>query len=224
MKKILLTAIAATALASSAFADVYNDATNDVGTFNANLDIVSLEITNNATDLFFSLNAAINNPGWGNYMFAIKTPAASSSTTNPWGRPITFNTTPINFWVGTWTDSGGGSQLWQFTGSWAQIGSPANWTFSGSNYSFNIPLATLGLVVGDTINFDVFSSGTDGGNGAIDSLNDPTQTVANGDWNGSYNSTTSSSFQVVPEPSTYALLALSAAGLAGYMARRRNRK
>jgi len=82
-------------------------------------------------------------------------------------------------------------------------------------------LSSMGLAVGDTINFDIFTSGTGGGDAAIDSLNDPNVTTSS--WTGSYNSTLSSAYEVVPEPSTYALSAVSFAAAAGYVARRRAR-
>ena len=223
MKKFILTLFIAAVLTTALSAQTsYFDATNDTALSAPNQDIASLEASNNATDVVMTLSMLVNNPGWGNYMVGIKTPAAASSTTNPWGRPITFSSTPINYWIGTWTDGGGGSQLWSYNGtSWTNNGALSSFVFSASTNKavMTLSLASLGLAVGDTFNFDVFSSGSGGGDAAIDSLNDPNVTTSS--WTGSYNSTLSSSYQVVPEPSTYALLALSAFGLAGYAARRR---
>ena len=226
MKTIRLITASALMASTSAFAQssAYNDATNDTVLAAPNQDIASLEISNNATDVVMTLSMLVNNPGWGNYMVGIKTPAVASSTTNPWGRPITFTSTPINYWIGTWTDGGGGSQLWAYNGSsWSNTGALGSFTFSSTTNKavMTFSLSSMGLTVGDIFNFEVFSSGSGGGDAAIDSLNDPNVTTS--DWGGTYNSTLSSSYEVVPEPSTYALLALSAAALGGYVIRRRRR-
>jgi hypothetical protein len=82
-------------------------------------------------------------------------------------------------------------------------------TPTGFAYSFSSPQATSinglgGSVTTNAITgFQAYVSGAGGGTGGDFFVNSPT---------------------VVPEPSTYALLALSAAGLAGYTARRRARK
>jgi hypothetical protein len=89
-------------------------------------------------------------------------------------------------------------------------------------------LASLGLAINDTFYFDAYSSGG-GVDSAIDALANPNVSITS--WGGPYTSSTVgsggtglNSYQVVPEPSTYALLALSGAGLVGYIARRRARK
>lgn len=223
MKKLLMTVFTA-AMLMPAGAATYNDLTNDTVLAAPNQDIASLEVSNNLADVVMTLTMAVNNPGWGNYMVGIKTPAAPASTTNPWGRPITFSSTPINYWIGTWTDVGGGNQIWSFNGtSWSQTGSLSSFVFSSTTNQavMTFSLASMGLTTNDSISFDVFSSGTGGGDAAIDSLNDPNVTTSN--WSGSYNSTLSSSYQLVPEPSTYALLALGGAALGGYVIRRRRR-
>jgi hypothetical protein len=89
-------------------------------------------------------------------------------------------------------------------------------------------LATLGLGDGDTFYFDAYSSGGGGSDSAIDALANPNVSITS--WSQTYTSSTVGSgglglnAYTVPEPSTYALLALSGIGLAGYIARRRSRK
>ncbi|HMO52117.1 MAG TPA: PEP-CTERM sorting domain-containing protein [Kiritimatiellia bacterium] len=210
MKKLAVFLVSAF-IAGQSHATVYNDATGDTF-FGGHMDILSVEVLDDLTDISFNITLNAANPGWGNYMVGIST-TAGGSTANPWLRPITFNGNPIDFWVGTWTDGGGGSQFWSYDGAnWNNQGVAGNFATGPTTVSFSLTLASLGLGVGDTLFFDVFSSGTGGGDAAIDSLNDPNQTVAG--WGDSYNATLSSSYTIVPEPASFTLLALGGAVVA----------
>jgi hypothetical protein len=262
MKNTLLT-IVATALfvlpanlqAAQGTSSPYTDAVNDIGpgiaTAGGTLDILGMEVTNNAADITFTLsvNGNINtNSGgvdWGKFMIGIATGGSGSTTGNGWGRPINLSS-PIggmDYWIGSWVDGGsGGAQLWAYVGGTNGGGTGGAWNeltnnvpgFSTSpgatsTLTYTASLASLGLAINDTFYFDAYSSGGGGGDSAVDALANPNVSITN--WAGPYTSSTTgdgglglNSYQVVPEPSTIALLTLSALGVAGYAARRRARK
>jgi len=242
MKKILLSMIAAAAFAvGAANAQLFSDAVGDIdASFGSagegTLDILSTEVSNPLpTDVRFNItvNGDISTTDWGNFMIGIATGGAgdTSANGNGWGRPISLNS-PIggmNYWIGSWVNGGGGAQLWSYDGtSWTEetalapgISLTAGAT---SQIQITMPLANIGSPTG-TWYFDVYSSGSGGGDSAVDALSNPN--VAITAWSGPYTSSENppgTGISAVPEPSTYALLALSAAAIGGYMARRRARK
>jgi hypothetical protein len=92
-------------------------------------------------------------------------------------------------------------------------------TLGGSEITYTLSLATLGLNVGDTFYFDAYSSGGGGGDGAVDALANPNISVNS--WGDTYTSGGSNpifSYTVVPAPGVIAL-----AGVAGLLRRRRTR-
>lgn len=213
------------ALASlnSVRATIYSDATGDTF-FGGILDIVQVEVTNSASDIFFtiSLSASIANPNdWGNYMVGIDSvPGGDSSTPvgNPWSRPISMSS-GMDFWLGSWVNGGGGRQLWQYSGSWSQI-NQTGVSIGAQSVTFSASLANLGLNIGDTFNFDVYASGADGDPGAVDSLSNPNMTI--NDWNVPYQNGPVSSYTIVAEPTAFALLGLGGLILLQRFVRRRS--
>lgn len=215
--------------AAMAHADVYNDATGDtfLSPNDPHMDIASIEITNDASKLYLTLQlaGAIDNPNWGKYGVLMDTrTGGTNDPSNGWFRPI--QTTNLNdFWVGSWVDSGGGAQVWEFDG--------ANWfektaTYSGvqitqdlsqaaaGKVSWAIDLATLGLGVGDIVLFDAVSSGGGGGDPGVDHLS--RADLATSDWSVPSASGAYLSYTVVPAPGAATLL-----GLGGLLAARRRR-
>ena len=242
LSRIALAFVSAVAFsASSANAQVttYLDATNDIASGIANaggtLDIVRMEVSNTATDIVFrmTVNGFVEGPGstdWGKFMIGISTGSNagdSAANGNGWGRPINMAapTGGMNYWIGSWVDSGGGAQRWAYNGtSWSEVAATyssgfGSFSFVNNQLTYTMSLASLGLSIGSTFYFDAYSSGGGGGDSAIDALANPNVSVTG--WGGPYTSGGSNpvlSYTVVPAPGAVALL-----GLAGLMARRRRR-
>ncbi|HSV28387.1 MAG TPA: hypothetical protein VLL76_02480, partial [Candidatus Omnitrophota bacterium] len=175
------------------------DASGDVFTTAGGgiLDITSVEVANNAFDLVFTIHLA-GNPvaaDWGKYMIAFDTVPGGDPTGNGWARPISMSS-GMDYWVGAWVDGGNGGQVWTHSVAWSQTGS-ASVTKTTSNVTVAFPFAALGLSPGDTFEFDVYTSGG-GGDGAIDALSNPSQTVAI--WGGPYDSMLKSSHTIANVP------------------------
>jgi len=212
--------------------DIYNDSANDIATGIATaggtLDLLSLEITNDATDIVFKLtvNGSLNSVDWGKFMIGIANGGAAANNGNGWGRPINMDAPNggMTRWIGSWVDGGGGAENRAFSGGWGLAGATYNgnfggFAFAGNQITYTMSLASMGLNLGDTFYFDAYSSGGGGGDSAIDALANPGQSVAN--WGDNYTSTGTNlfSYTVVPAPAAFAVL-----GAFGLVRGRRSRK
>lgn len=156
----------------SAQARVYSDASSDLFDNGfANLDITSVEVTNDASNLTFTVTVR-GFSDWTKYLIGIRTAvAASSSTTgNLWGRNNTY-AEGINFQIASWVDNGGGVGFSQYaSNAWASTsGASIDLTQIVSNkVSWTVSLASLGLSLGDTFKFDVGTTGGGGGDPFVD--------------------------------------------------------
>jgi hypothetical protein len=209
--------------AGLASAAIFTDATGENFDGNAHMDIASVEVTNTLTDITFkiNLNGSIANPtDWGKYLVGIDTNSGTGDTGNPvgnpWGRNIRMSA-GMDAFIGSWVDGGGGAQPWTFTSSWTQNGQVTP-VLGTTSTTITVPLSTLNLVPGQTINFDVYSSGGNGGDSANDALGLATQTI--NDWQVPYDSGNNvrSYTLAVPEPATIGALGLAGLSL---LARRR---
>lgn len=201
--------VAVTALTSTSRADIYPDATgeNFTGAGGGILDITSVEVTNTATDMIFKIKLA-GNPvatDWGKYGIGIYNtnfPAAGdiSANGNGWTRPISINNPDdlddgMTHWVGSWVDGTPTAQLFSFISP-----NPAAWngpngatiSKTTSNVTITLPItgldfATPSSAFGQTILFDVYTSGGGGSDSAVDALSRSTASIA--DWGGPFVST-----------------------------------
>jgi hypothetical protein len=160
----------------SAQARVYSDASSDLFDNGlANLDITSVEVTNDASNITFTVTTR-SFSDWTKYLIGIRTAVASlsSSTGNAWSRPASY-AEGINFQIAAWVD--GATPTAQYiaytSGAWnwgASTTATMDLTQTAANkVSWTVSLASLGLVLGETIKFDAGTSGGDG-NGFIDAL------------------------------------------------------
>lgn len=207
-------------------AATYSDATGDgalVGVGDGILDITSVEVNNTASVLTFKINLA-GNPAatdWGKYMIGIDSAPGGDPAGNGWARPIGMNyPTGMDYWVGAWVDSGNGAELRNWTGSGWNLQSAtygANPDLLGiskdaSSVTIQFNFAGLGLALGGSFYFDVYTSGGGATDGAVDALANPAQTIAN--WSDLYNSGTAvDAYTLVPEPGMMALLSLGGLAL-----------
>ena len=223
-------------LAVSARADTYNDSTADIdagiSTGGGTLDIVSMEVTHNATDLMFTLtvNGNITTTDWGNFMIGLATGGAGTTSSDGWGRPIYLNSPGggMDYWIGAWVDGGGGAQTWSYSGAaWTGPTTLGSYTLTPGTQStleYTVALATLGLANGDTFYFDAYSSGGGGTDSAVDALSNPNVSITA--WDQTYTSSAGtglSSYTVsaIPEPATMSLIGLGALSVLGLRRRRR---
>lgn len=227
----LFTMASLSALAAEGTTSPYSDAAGDIdpgiASAGGTLDILSMEVANTLSDITFTLtlNGDVSTTDWGNFMIGIATgSSASSNNGNGWARPIELNS-PIggmDYWIGSWVNSGGGSQLWSYNGSsWAGPTTPSGFSFTPgatTTIEYTLSLASLGLSVNDTFYFDAYSSGGSGTDSAVDSLANPNVSITS--WSQTYTSSTVggggvglNSYTVVPEPGTMAMMGLGIAAL-----------
>lgn len=223
MKKAFVAMALVACAGSMAMADVYTDSANDIAdgisTGNGTLDILSAEVTSDATSLTFKLtvNGDTVATDWAKYMVAINSKSGGDTAGNGWGRPI-IQSTGMDIWLGTWIDSGNGIENRQWNGtSWvltsaSYLANPdVSISKSGNTVTINASLAGLGLAQGDTIRFDIVSSGGGDFDGAIDSLANPGIQVF--DWG--QPSDVGNLVYTIPSPSAAVLAGLAGLGLAG---------
>ncbi len=222
MKK-LLTILAIGALATTANAVTYNDTVGDILPTNAIMDIVSMEVTNDLSNITFKLklNGDVVATDWGKYMIGIDKAPGGDPTGNGWARPIS-QPSGMDLWLGSWVDSGNGLETYSYGGAWSLTGATYNGTPNltisklADTVTLTVGLANLGLAPGNIIFFDAFSSGGGGGDGAVDSLANPNQSIAN--WGDAYafgpgSNNPELTYLVVPEPATLTALGLGALAL-----------
>lgn len=223
---LLVSSINAQVLGSTIFNDTVGDTFPDIGI----LDISSVEVSHTASDLIFKISLT-GDPvatDWGKYMIGIDSAAGGDTAGNAWGRPIEM-TSGMNYWVGAWADSGNGGEVHAYNGaSWDR--QSATWdvnpdgvglTKDTSSVTIQFAFAGLGLSLDDSFSFDIYTSGGGGGDSAIDSAANLSQTVS--DWGATYSGSASQSYTLIPEPGTYAAI-FGVLALAGAFVIRRRAK
>lgn len=208
--------------------------------------ISSVVVDNSANNITFTINSTEAQASYIFYAieFQIIGQAGNGYTgfSNPFG-PAVGISSGENAVIDTY---GTGATAYSYSGGWVNNGS-VSYTAGGTGDTYStitVPLASLGLMAGNSFYFDVVSSYTsqpDGGPqaayGALDSTGYPAE--ANGSYNpyaGNtyYDSATDASstfnsgaseytIQAVPEPATGALMGLGIAGIIGKALRRRNK-
>ncbi len=213
--KCMLVAFAAALVAPVANA-AYNDAAGDEAFGHPHLDILSVEVSNDATDIMFTINVT-GDPiatDWGKYQVALDSVVGGDTSGDAWGRPTSMSS-GMDYFIGSWVDWGDGAELYSWDGAvWnldgATYNPPSDVQFPAkttSSVTLTTTLASLGLAIDDTFVFDVWTTGGGGTDSAIDALSDPSTTIVN--WGDPYNSTSELSYTVVvPEPATLSLLLL----------------
>ena len=231
MVRSLFAAGAIALVAGSASATVYTDSAGDLGVGGqAILDILSVEVTNDATSISFKFTLAgdVVATDWGKYCVMIDSRAGGDTVGDGWARPIGM-VSGGDTWLGGWADGGNGLENRQsdFGGAWSLAGATYQGTpgLSISKTQFTVTetvlLADIGLSGGGSIFFDCYTTGGGGGDTAIDALANPDPSVF--DWGEYYNSGGTGPAGLkylvsVPAPGTAGL-----AGLAGIVALRRRR-
>jgi hypothetical protein len=210
-------AAAAALLCGTAFGQaVYTDSTGDLFDNGfTNLDIREVSVSHDATNLYITVET-VGYQNWTKYMFYFDT-GVGGTTSNGWGRPVNL-TREISHYAGSWVDApSDNAQLWSWSDGWNQVSTISNdQSQTGANrVSWAFSLSWLGVGVGNTIFFDIATSGGGGNDPGVDHLS--RSDLATTFWD---QPSTSGNFlaYTVPAPGVVAVLAL--AGLAG--SRRRN--
>lgn len=201
---------------TSLHAVIYTDAVSDtVGGPGHYMDISSVEVTNDAQNLYFSVstvdNAAFVADEFARFMIGIDSVVGGDSAANAWSELITMP--GMDFFGGGFTDSGSGSAInfhSSALGAWPEWVSGDNtWVAyseagaDSTGVSFSVALSDLGLDVGDTFNFDVYTGWSTGY--AMDAVGLNDGTLTQNDWASAYDSGGNVlSYTVVPEPSIFA--------------------
>jgi hypothetical protein len=187
---------AAIACAGSAGATIYTDNVGAAEHFSDSwADIASVEVTNDATNITFvvNLNPLMNDGvtandittnNFTNYDIGFDTVAGGSTTLQGAYDQLMGLSTGMDFWLRSWANGDGppstigGFQLFKWDG--ATWGNPiiTNTTapITATSTTLTIPLASLELSNGSAFNFDVWTTFSQGAQGAYDALANPVRT------------------------------------------------
>jgi hypothetical protein len=166
-------------LATPALAAVYPDALND-NNGGAEVDIDNVQITNDLTNITFKITARTGSDfttnRFGNYEIGIQKGNGAGGQTaingtfgqgnpaagNPYGNQVGIST-GMNYFIGSFlagTGFDGGGELFSYSsgGGWTKIGPTSTNTQTANSTQFSFPLSALGLNVGDTFHFDVWTT------------------------------------------------------------------
>jgi hypothetical protein len=203
----------------------FSDATGDgsfITTF-PHLDIASVEITNTATHISFTINL-VGDPiatNWGEYQISIDSILGGSTSGNvPPNRPYSMSS-GMDYYVRSW-NTGGELYRWDNGGSfWAgdfqTYNPPSDLQIplkTTNSVTLTTTLSSLGLSLGDSFDFDVWSAGGTGTDGAFDVLANPNPAPFGEDFSSPYNAGSNVyTYAVVPEPTTAILGMLAFATL-----------
>lgn len=178
MKYFTLPVVAVMMGALSAQATIYTDATNDIADdVDAFMDIAQVEVTNDSTNLSFVITFAATGMASNEYArfgIGIDSTTNGSPTADAWNDKIIMSS-GMDFWGGGWTAQGtntAGLNIYDASlGGWPEWlhgGDGSTWVyywgpeFASNTVSFGISLATLGLSVGDSFDFDIYTFWNDG--------------------------------------------------------------
>ena len=179
-------------IANAGAQSTYQDAIGDVavpGGHFPQLDIESVEVSGSPGASLLTFRVIVNgdplNPNWGNYLVGLKAGAGGTPTgIGGSARPINFPSGMTHYLA---TKSTGGEIWTRGAAQWTQTA-----TFSQSRDTleraviFAVPYAALGLSNGQTITFDVYTSGNGATDGAVDALSTSGSSITN--WSDSFDS------------------------------------
>tara|TARA_Y100001970_G_C13822424_1_gene645555 strand:- start:24 stop:671 length:648 start_codon:yes stop_codon:yes gene_type:complete len=215
MKKIDVIGILICSFAGAGHADIYTDVSGDAFGMD-NLDIVSVNITDDGSDISFTLEVADLNADWGNYMiFVDNQDGGSGDNDNPWIRNVA-GMSGTDVFVGSWINGGGGTLSYAYEeGGWGgsnDEGAPVlDWGLNTITWEFS-DVVNEG---GNGFYFNVGTTGGGQGDPAIDLL-----LGSGANWGGQANSGGEWAyyeFSTVPAPGALVVL-----GMAGLIGRRRS--
>lgn len=251
----VITAMASLAVSTAMAQTTYTDALGD-NYGGPEVDISSVVISNNASSITFQINlnpaANIGVNYYANYEIGLQMNGGTGGQTlingtygtgtpgagNPYGNAVGISTGE-NYFIGSYLgDPGsysGGAQLYSYSSlaGWTQVGATATATevYTGTPSTlFSFSLASLGLVAGNSFNFDVWTT-YGSPQGAYDALDNASIPPGSAPYSGgTYDSATAAgstfattiyTVQSTPEPGTCALLGLGALGMFGCLRRRK---
>jgi len=186
--------------------DSTGDINASISTGGGTLDIVKMEVGDTATDVVFriTVNGNTSSTDWGKFTIGIANGKGGANggtkSGNGWNRPINLDAGTIGgmtHWIGSWVDGGTGANFHTYSGTaWTETAATYNRDFPFPGFSvvagaqsvitFTVPKTSLGVVNGDTIKFDAYSSSGGGGDSAVDALANPNTSITA--WGGPYTS------------------------------------
>jgi hypothetical protein len=191
------------ASAAATFTDATGDAegaptSSNFGNSTAE-DITSVDVSNDATNVTFQINLAAAPPTFAHYDIGISGAGGVTSLTDPFGEGIgnsagmkylilgfNFAGTAPNITYGDSFYDGTSGTYVQGTAVTSTGSTAAGSTAAPFFVSFTVPRSQIGSPAdGSTITFDAYTSFSSGASSsAVDALNNPNQTFANGSPNG----------------------------------------